>query len=89
MITPDNKFLLTGGSDKMLKQWDLGSQTLLKEYEKCQDYIMALATTVDAAHVFGGDASGNIMYWSVKEQKQVKKLKKNHDSAITCMNIWN
>jgi len=73
-ISPDNKFLISGGNDGTIKLWDLIKKIELKTFNTEHTF----STTVflsDSKTFIAGDTGGNITFWDVTTGIELRKYK--------------
>lgn len=66
-ISPDGKYLATGGQDKMAMLWEIGSKK--KSALVHQDEIISLAFSADGQKLYTAQRDGKIFRWNVADGK--------------------
>lgn len=62
-VCPDNRRVLAGGRDGVIRVWDLQTRELLKELPKLDTSIYALAVSPDGKQFASGGMDGSILLW--------------------------
>jgi WD40 repeat protein len=52
-ISPDSRWILSGGSDKTLKLWDMASGRLVRTFAEHSGEVTSVAFSPDGARVLG------------------------------------
>jgi WD40 repeat protein len=88
IITPDQRFLITGSTQGSLKQWSTSDLTLVHNYgEVHQDSIKTMAATFCNLYIFTGSRDRHLKQWSLTNQTLIKDYGPIHKDAITAMAI--
>ncbi|ESN96553.1 hypothetical protein HELRODRAFT_189288 [Helobdella robusta] len=75
-FSPDGKMLATAGDDHVVKLWDLGTGSLIKDFRGHGDVIYSLAFNRDGSLLFSGGMDNSLKMWDVFGSK-------NHATAAT------
>jgi WD40 repeat protein len=62
----DNRRLLAGGGDGIIRVWDIATGALLKELPRQTSIVYALAVSPDGTQFASGTADGTIYLWDAK-----------------------
>ena len=89
-ISPDGSIALTGGSDQIVRLWDIASGRCLKSFnlhsEGHNDYITAVCISYDNSIVASGADDGTLCFWDVKTGHCLQ-LHKQHSSKVTSVSL--
>ncbi|MBT6157241.1 MAG: SUMF1/EgtB/PvdO family nonheme iron enzyme, partial [Planctomycetaceae bacterium] len=72
-FSPDGKFIISGGGEKLLYQWDYVSGTIVRKIS-VGDYPRGLAVLPDGRHVITSHFRGDITMWSLANGRAVKEF---------------
>ena len=73
-ITPDGGGLATAGGDKLIKLWELVSQTEVARYEGHVGAVTGVAFNKDATELFSIGGDKQIKLWDVKSRESVVSI---------------
>lgn len=73
-ITPDGGGLATAGGDKLIKLWELVSQTEVARYEGHVGAVTGVAFNPDATELFSTGGDKQIKLWDVKSRESVVSI---------------
>lgn len=73
-MSPDGKFIVSGGYDKTIKIWDLTTATELKTFNGHKDIIFSVAFSPDQKFIISGCKDKAIKIWSVVTGAEMKSL---------------
>ena len=73
-ISPDGGRLATAGGDKLIKLWELVSQTEVARYEGHVGAVTGVAFNPDATELFSLGADKQIKLWDVKTRESVVSI---------------
>ncbi len=88
-FSPDEKLIISGGSDKLVKIWDVAAGKELKRFAGHESEINAVSFSADGKYALsaGGKVWGNkdstIRVWEVATGKEIRKFE-GHTGAIFC-----
>ncbi len=74
IFTPDNKYIITGSSDKTIKVWDIKTGKEKKTLTGHGDYITSLSITRDGKYLASSSWDGTVLIWSLKKWKILTTL---------------
>lgn len=73
-LSPDNKYLLSGGSDSLIRLWDITTGKKLKTFTGHGEYINSLCFSPDGKSFMSGDSKGNLILWDVASGKEIRSF---------------
>lgn len=83
-ISPDKRFIFTGGADKHIRQYSIATQNLMKDYgEIHQDWIRSIKITPSQKFLFSAGDDCQLTQLNLKDFCIHKKYEKIHNEAIT------
>ncbi len=65
-FSPDDRFILTGATDKIARLWDTNSGKMLLSYEGHQDAVTSIAFSPDGQQVLTGSLDRTLRVWDTK-----------------------
>ena len=83
-VSPDGRWIATGGHDQTVKLWDIKSRTLVRTLEGHRDMVWCLAFSPDSRHLASGSAepgSGVVNVWDVETGARVHHFR-GHRSLV-------
>ena len=69
-FTPDGKHLVTGGSDKAVRLWDLETGKEIHAWTGHESAVRSVAASRDGALVASGSSDTTILVWDVKAARR-------------------
>ncbi|OCL93957.1 caspase family protein [Aliarcobacter thereius] len=85
-ISPDNKYLVSGGLDKTIKIWDINSGKLLNTLYGHTDRIWTITISKNSKYIISGSADKTIKIWDFNSGKLLNTLK-GHTSSVNSIAI--
>lgn len=76
-FSPDDKFILSGGADHMIRMWDKESLECLKVFEGHSDEVRAVAFLPGGRRFVSGSFDMTIKVWDIDKTSCVNTLKGN------------
>lgn len=64
-VSPDGTRLLSGGTDKSIKLWDMASGQLLRTYDGYSQEVTSVAFSPDGTHMLSASADQFIKLWDI------------------------
>ena len=80
-VSADGKLLATAGGDKLVKVWDLTTQTEVAKLEGHVAQVLTLAFNPDATQLVTGGADHELKLWDLKTRERIGTLG-THTDAI-------
>lgn len=65
-LSPDNRFLVTGGKDGKARVWEVATGELLREFEGHEGPINTIRFHPDGQRVISGDKMGHVIVWYIE-----------------------
>lgn len=81
-VSPDGKFVATGGADKKLIVWDANTLKPLKVFYQHRDAVTALAFRRGTNQLFSASKDRTIKTWSLDELAYVETLFGHQDEVV-------
>ncbi|KAF7638952.1 hypothetical protein Mgra_00001476 [Meloidogyne graminicola] len=87
-ISPNDKFLVTGGSDNLIKIWDFEKFTFIKEFDGHRGPVNSLRfrQRCDALELFSASSDRSIIAWNMDEMGLMNRLY-GHQDVIEQLDI--
>lgn len=86
--SPDGKWLVSGGGDKLLWWWDAASGTAKAKEKAHEDEIFAVAWSRDGKLVATAGKDGDIWIWDANRRKALRKFD-DHEGIVSCVAFGN
>jgi WD40 repeat protein len=77
----DGKKLYSGGDDRTIRIWDVGSLKELASLAGHEQWVSSLALAPDESTLASGSADGTIRIWDLQNLRQIERLT-NHASLV-------
>ncbi|MFC1603658.1 protein kinase [Planctomycetota bacterium] len=77
-LSVDGCSALSGGSDQMLKFWDVATGNCLKKFEGLGGSVTACILSADGRYILSGDVSGSLKLWDIATGTCIQTLKHGH-----------
>jgi WD40 repeat protein len=71
-LTPDDRFVISGSSDKTIRIWDLEKGVLAGTLEGHTRDVSALAITPDGRTLISGSRDGRVGVWNLADRKLIR-----------------
>lgn len=81
-MTPDNRFLVSGGEDGLVKVWDLKSGDLWTVLPGHTDPVFAAAISPDGKYLATGDRASRIFLWDLSQAMRVAILSGHPNASV-------
>jgi len=93
-FAPDGSTLATGAGDKLVRLWDLNTETPLHTCEGHKQWIMCLQWSPDGKYLASGARDGEVRVWDTKAKPAVKsgkssKEQRKEDSILKAKAVFN
>jgi WD40 repeat protein len=83
VLTPDDKFMISGSFDRSIKVWNSGDLFCECNFmEAHKDTITALATSRDCQHFASAGEDLSIKYWSLPEKECLFTIEDAHKGRL-------
>lgn len=86
-VSPDGKWVASGGDDNLVKVWDPQTGTCLKTLEGHVDKVRGVAITPDGACIVSGSNDHNICVWDVRSGTLLRKWQVFSGMLLKWLNI--
>lgn len=73
-FSPDGKYLLSGGSDNIVKLWSIENRSLIETYRGHSDKITSVAFSPDGNMVISGSSDSTIKIWDIQPPRKINKF---------------
>lgn len=73
-FSPDNKLLVTGSEDKMIRVWDLASRRILRTLTGHRSEIYSLVFSLDGKEIVSGSGDRTSRIWNIEDGSLKKEL---------------
>ena len=86
VVTPDSKYLFTGGDDKKLCQYSIPGCDLVKNYGEVHlSALRCMAITHDGKYLFTGSSDGYLKQWAIPQRKLYKDYGNKPSNSLLSM----
>lgn len=85
-VSPDGKTLFSGGSDGVVRLWELPSGRELGVFKGAGGPITTLSLASDGQFLAAGDMDGRLYLWDVAGRRHVAAVEA-HDSPVTALRV--
>ena len=83
VLTENNKYLFTVGTEKTLKKWCVNQNLLLKDFKKIHDKkVNSLISCSNSKYLFSGSDDMSIKQWNIESNVLIRVIANAHDEAI-------
>lgn len=80
-LSPDDKILATGSSDKTIKLWDVKDEEELKTLKVHTDWVRCVAFSPDGKYLASGSRDETVKIWDVQSGMPLLSLDAHRDGA--------
>lgn len=85
VLTPDDKFCVTGSRDNTAALWHIETGKCVRKYE-CDSTIQVVSVVPNGSLLLAGDSDGNIILWDIGTGKRLYILK-GHAAQVACLAV--
>ncbi|MDF1744678.1 MAG: SUMF1/EgtB/PvdO family nonheme iron enzyme [Gimesia sp.] len=85
-VTPDGKYAVSGGADRLIKVWDLSNGTLASTLKGHSRDVYCVAVTPNGKQIISGSRDRTLKVWDLRSGKVVQTLK-GHTGSILCLAV--
>jgi WD40 repeat protein len=78
-VSPDGRYALSGGEDKLVLLWDLAKGRVVHRFEGHEGRVMAVAFSPDGRRAVSGGEDKVLRLWDVKTGKALRRLGRHAD----------
>ncbi len=71
---PDNRRLLSGGEDNVVRLWDVESGTEIRQFKGHSHYVWGIAVSPDGTRALSGAADGTVRLWDVESAHELHRF---------------
>jgi WD40 repeat protein len=71
---PDNRGLVTAGSDEQILLWDVATRRIVRRFEGHTNRVWCLAVTADGKTLASGSSDQTIRLWDLSSGQQVRQI---------------
>lgn len=88
-ISSDNRFLATGGSDKLIRIYSPKDLSWLHTFQKHKDEVTALAFRLNHSLLYSGSADKSVMLWTLEDDDNRVFIDDlyGHESTVTSIDV--
>ncbi|NEO52125.1 MAG: WD40 repeat domain-containing protein [Okeania sp. SIO3B5] len=86
LITPNEKYLISGSTNSTIKVWNMEKKKFLFALKGHKQKVTALTITPDSKYLISGSKDKTIKVWNLKTKKQLLTFK-GHGSSINTMSV--
>jgi WD40 repeat protein len=76
--SPDGAFLLSGGADNLVHQWDVERSQEVRRFVGHDSYVESVSCSPDGRRLLCGGLDGTIRLWDIKTGKELHRFDKFH-----------
>ncbi len=80
-FTPDNKYLITGGEDKLIKIWEIKSGLLLKTLYGHTSTVLSISCFHKGDFFISSSSDSTIKIWSIDTDEPINSIKTTNNSV--------
>jgi WD40 repeat protein len=84
-IAPNNLHLAVGGSNNMLKLYEISSGKLIKEFNTLQNWVTSVAFSIDGKFILSGGSDNRVKIWNM--DGTIYKTLSGHTDDITQVKV--
>ncbi|MEM8719784.1 MAG: AAA family ATPase, partial [Cyanobacteria bacterium P01_G01_bin.39] len=80
--SPNGKYLVTGSSDRMVRLWDVSSQSLIHTFDGHEDWVMSVDFSHDSKYIASASKDKKVKLWDVKNPKTPIQTFSGHTDVV-------
>ncbi len=81
-LSPDNKYIVSGSSDKTVRVWEIATGKTFKKLEGHADAVKSVMWSRDVNYIVSGSSDATVRVWEVDEQ-----VCEMHLSDMSCLHL--
>lgn len=81
-VSPDGKYLVTGGISGFVKLWDLSNKEFITDLDKENDVVYSVDFSPDSKRVVTGYFRGTVKIWSIPDGKPLMQKQETGEQAV-------
>ena len=79
VITPDNKYIITGAADFNIRVFNMETKKLVHTFEGAhKDWVMGLSVSSDSRFLVSSSADNSLIKWDLEKMERSLTLEQAH-----------